>query len=149
MKDPHHLTGAVQMLPTPLAGNPSPGSGGNHGGMALLRAAQAWPTPRSTDGDHGGRVTPRKGREGGNLIEAVSARIWPTPNVPNGGRIRKSPNAKGGKEQVSLQTAAGGQLNPTWVEWLMGFPLGWTVLGPSETPSSRKSRKSSGGGSSK
>jgi hypothetical protein len=25
-------------------------------------------------------------------------------------------------------TAAGGQLNPTWVEWLMGFPLGWTDL---------------------
>ena len=20
-----------------------------------------------------------------------------------------------------------GSLNPTWVEWLMGFPLGWTV----------------------
>lgn len=20
----------------------------------------------------------------------------------------------------------GGQLSPTWVEWLMGFPLGWT-----------------------
>jgi len=24
--------------------------------------------------------------------------------------------------------AAGGRLNPTWVEWLMGFPLGWTAL---------------------
>ena len=22
-----------------------------------------------------------------------------------------------------------GQLNPTWVEWLMGLPLGWTDLG--------------------
>ncbi|MDK2600241.1 hypothetical protein QO179_20065 [Bacillus stercoris] len=22
----------------------------------------------------------------------------------------------------------GGQLNPTWVEWLMGFPTGWTEL---------------------
>lgn len=22
----------------------------------------------------------------------------------------------------------GGQLNPTWVEWLMGFPIGWTDL---------------------
>ena len=25
--------------------------------------------------------------------------------------------------------AIGGSLNPTWVEWLMGFPLGWTDLG--------------------
>jgi hypothetical protein len=22
----------------------------------------------------------------------------------------------------------GGQLNPNWVEWLMGFPIGWTDL---------------------
>ncbi len=30
------------------------------------------------------------------------------------------------------------------VEWLMGYPIGHTALEPSETPSSRKSRKSSG-----
>jgi hypothetical protein len=42
-----------------------------------------------------------------------------------------------------------GQLNPTWVEWLMGFPLGWTALDASATPSSRKSSKSSGGRSCK
>ena len=34
----------------------------------------------------------------------------------------------------SLTRAIGGQLNPTWVEWLMGFPLGWTGLEDSETP---------------
>jgi hypothetical protein len=27
-----------------------------------------------------------------------------------------------------------GTLNPTWVEWLMGFPSGWTDLKDSETP---------------
>lgn len=27
-----------------------------------------------------------------------------------------------------------GALNPDWVEWLMGFPIGWTALEPSETP---------------
>jgi hypothetical protein len=32
-------------------------------------------------------------------------------------------------------------LNPAFVEALMGFPVGWTVLEPSEMPSSRKSRK--------
>src|SRR3989304_2603564 len=31
-------------------------------------------------------------------------------------------------------STVGGQLNPTWVEWLMGFPLGWTDLEDSETP---------------
>jgi hypothetical protein len=38
----------------------------------------------------------------------------------------------------------GGALNPTWVEWLMGFPLGWTVCDASVTRSSRKSSRSSG-----
>jgi hypothetical protein len=27
-----------------------------------------------------------------------------------------------------------GQLNPEWVEWLMGYPIGWTDLKDSETP---------------
>ena len=27
-----------------------------------------------------------------------------------------------------------GRLNPTWVEWLMGYPIGWTDLSASETP---------------
>ena len=26
----------------------------------------------------------------------------------------------------------GGQLNPEWVEWLMGWPIGWTGLKPLE-----------------
>jgi hypothetical protein len=46
-------------------------------------------------------------------------------------------DSMGGRDKVS------GQLNPTWVEWLMGFPLGHTDLKPSEMPSSRKSPKSS------
>ena len=29
----------------------------------------------------------------------------------------------------------GGKLNPDWVEWLMGFPIGWTDCGASETQS--------------
>jgi hypothetical protein len=28
------------------------------------------------------------------------------------------------------QATIGGKLNPTWVEWLMGWPLGWTDLKP-------------------
>lgn len=28
----------------------------------------------------------------------------------------------------NLNDQVGGQLNPTWVEWLMGFPIGWTEL---------------------
>jgi hypothetical protein len=36
-----------------------------------------------------------------------------------------------------------GRPNPRWIEWLMGYPVGWcsTNSTPSATPSSRKSRK--------
>jgi hypothetical protein len=60
--------------------------------------------------------------------------------------------AKGRQNDLQMATyldTGSGALNPTWVEWLMGFPLGWTDLGPSETRSSRKSSSSSAGASSK
>lgn len=73
--------------------------------------------------------------------------MWPTPSA--------SEDAAGtvnGKMQFMLThaaklsdpeaTEAGGQLNPTWVEWLMGFPLGHTACMASATRSSRKSPKS-------
>lgn len=104
---------------------------------------QLWPTPRSSDADRGGR---------GDLIQAVRGnpnshyRMYPTPTVPNGGRSPKGGMSltgmtlDGKKRQVDLahfvrqSDGVSGQLNPTWVEWLMGFPLGWTDLKDSEMP---------------
>ncbi len=37
------------------------------------------------------------------------------------------------KTSESMTAGNGGKLNPTWVEWLMGFPLGWTDLDASGT----------------
>jgi DNA (cytosine-5)-methyltransferase 1 len=31
-------------------------------------------------------------------------------------------------EKKAMTAGRGGKLNPTWVEWLMGFPTGWTDL---------------------
>jgi hypothetical protein len=45
-------------------------------------------------------------------------------------------------EVVYLTTP--GPLNPTWVEWLMGFPTGWTALDASVTPSSPSKPRSRG-----
>lgn len=101
------------------------------GGKCLQEEARKWPTPRSTDGSHGGRVTPRKSREGGNLIEAVSARFYPTPQA--GANNPAAHHAVSGDFKTKLCEAWGipttGQLNPMWVEWLMGFPIGWTDCG--------------------
>ena len=37
-----------------------------------------------------------------------------------------------------LNVVVGGSLNPTWVEWLMGWPIGWTDLGPLGTDKFRQ-----------
>jgi DNA (cytosine-5)-methyltransferase 1 len=75
--------------------------------------------------------------------------MWPTPRSSEW----KGAGPLGSKSQAymleknylcaSVQEAEqlSGQLNPTWVEWLMGFPLEWTDCGPSATRSSRKSPK--------
>ena len=55
-------------------------------------------------------------------------RLWPTPSVC-GNYNRKGASLTSGD---GLATVAGGALNPTWVEWLMGWPIGWTGLEPVE-----------------
>jgi hypothetical protein len=76
-----------------------------------------WPTPTAADGS---RSTTYQNRPDGSrsltLIGAVKA--WPTPPTAS----RRSGLQSHG------QNAILGQLNPTWVELLMGFPPGWTDL---------------------
>lgn len=94
-----------------------------------------WPTPRSTDGSHGGRVTPRKSRNGGNLIEAVPKETFPTPTQRD---WKSGTGADHGEHSPPLSSAIGGQLNPTFVEWLMGWNYGWTSLDKGRIPFSRE-----------
>jgi DNA (cytosine-5)-methyltransferase 1 len=60
---------------------------------------------------------------------------WPTPTANEDAAGRP-----GGKMQKMLgnhpdvRGMGGGTLNPTWVEWLMGYPKGWTDLSLSVTP---------------
>lgn len=79
---------------------------------------------------------------------AQKQKLWPTPNasdcrdrgnISNPAVQRRL--AKGKQLGLSMVVSeSSGQLNPAWVEWLMGFPIGWSVCAPSATPSSRKSR---------
>lgn len=78
------------------------------------------------------------GNNGFGLRLQTAVKMWPTPTA----------NRWGGLQSHGMN-AISGSLNPTWVEWLMGFPLEWTALEPSETPSSRKSPKSLAGQSCK
>ena len=78
------------------------------------------------------------------LTDGIASGLLPTPAARDWKDNGTSP-AELNRNSVTLATIAGGYLNPTWVEWLMGFPTDHTALNASETPSSRKSQKSSGG----
>ncbi len=128
------------LWPTPtVAGNYNRPYPGKQSGFGLATAVNLWPTPTASLGTKGGRITPRKGREGGTLIEAVASRTWPTPVASMAkGSSPASLTRKSGADRSNdrldhaVMASDGGQLNPTWVEWLMGWPIGWTDLKPLE-----------------
>ena len=76
-------------------------------------------------------------------------RLWPTPAAHEGrlGYQRRDTGKKGTQKSLTTKVIdkeggrkkTTGQLNPTWVEWLMGYPIGWTDLNVSETALSHKS----------
>ena len=86
----------------------------------------SWPTPMSSE--YKANKNYRPGRQNG-LTQAVMK--WPTPTAHNA----KETNAPSehSRNTPTLAAQAGGTLNPTWVEWLMGWPLEWTDLKPLET----------------
>ena len=101
-----------------------------------------WRTPDTGNGE-----TPKALLEGkthrvsGNAIQvrlSDQVKMWPTPSTRDykggyiGGRMR---NGKVSRDTLDVavqhtdnQEKTNGTLNPTWVEWLMGFPLGHTDL---------------------
>lgn len=112
---------------------------GKDRGLGLARQVK-WPTPRNR---MTGAATPNRSTDKFNNLESVVARrIWPTPNVHmehHGGTGYKASLRRQelGKQVVldqaiQIEQGHGGQLNPDWVEWLMGWPIGWTDLRPLE-----------------
>jgi len=91
-------------------------------------ASGSWPTPTANDYKNAGYQT-ANGRVYVTLPGATgSAPVkWPTlkssPSGPD--YARRNREGSGGDD---LATVVGGQLNPTWVEWLQGYPLGWTEV---------------------
>lgn len=56
------------------------------------------------------------------------ARNWTTPTARNAKECNALSESQ--RNTPTLAAQAGGSLNPTWVEWLMGWPLEWTDLKP-------------------
>lgn len=117
--------------------------------------APLFPTPtapRKHDNDNtAGRCYSRERKDLANVAIAelrMAARdnyiphMWPTPTsrdykdcgdsiingmIPVNGHLGRAVGS----------SRESGSLNPQWVEWLMGFPIGWTDCDVSEMPSSR------------
>jgi hypothetical protein len=98
----------------------------------------SWPTPTKTDAEKGYASPPGDANDRGRQTLCGAVNAWATPTAWLG---RRNSHAKGDarrwhnperSNELSDQVAATGTtgpLNPTWVEWLMGFPLNWTSLG--------------------
>jgi hypothetical protein len=98
-----------------------------------VRHPNLWPTPRSCSA-MAATITPESvwnENRNPNLETIVGRKMWGTPKAQDSRHALWDRN-KGnlGKQVSGLHD--GGKLNPTWVEWLMGWPLGWTDLKPLE-----------------
>ena len=103
----------LMATPTATANQLSPSMMKHPGCRAML------PTPTANAGTGAGH----QGRQGGLNLQTAVHRL-PTLTADDTGH-RKGKYAQGG---TALSCQAGGKLNPQWVEWLMGYPLGHTAL---------------------
>jgi hypothetical protein len=110
---------------------------GNGGKRPSYQDAKQWPTPTAACANGG--QTSRSGKRKGELLLAGAVKAFPTPKArdwKDTGTVPPSRVADPGKDTLGqhvARTEPGGSLNPTWVEWLMGWPLGWTDSAQSAT----------------
>jgi len=125
------------LWPTPLANSHTgAGHGPNKTGSPNLQTmVKAWPTPDAHMGS-GGRTSkmPPTGKRANGTKQQITlndAVKWScaTPTARDW-RSGKASQATHDRNSRPLSEQIGGSLNPTWVEWLMGWPLGWTDLKP-------------------
>jgi hypothetical protein len=102
----------MEWTPTATANQMAPSMRQRNPGLRL------WPTPTTKD-----RSQEPPNRKGGISL-GTAARLWPTPVA----RDHKGVGMKGQLPTTVWQSEGSGSLNPEWVEWLMGFPIGWTDL---------------------
>lgn len=95
-----------------------------------------WPTATTNDATGSQYAYGRNKKKILKLTGAV--KFWPTSRAHHGaGTQSKECKSKKPTESFlgqiqygGIQTQQKGQLNPDWVEWLMGWPIEWTDLKP-------------------
>jgi hypothetical protein len=111
--------------------------GGSNSRKALKK--RLLPTPDASQRGPTKDYDPKAKSQSGRTLQSFAAK-FPTPQASDNRDRGNMSNpciqrriAKG--KQIMLSQSVhptSGQLNPTWVEWLMGWPLGWTDLKPLE-----------------
>jgi hypothetical protein len=113
--------------------------GGSNSRKALKKRQEMWPTPCATDHKGAGKTGTLRDRldyaaeRGATKSKTYT---WPTPRTKgmcggSGAWAQLKANTTI-EEARAMGAGNGGKLNPTWVEWLMGWPLEWTDLKPLE-----------------
>jgi hypothetical protein len=99
-----------------------------------------WPTPVAE------RTRYVNYKQGGRSLGAeVRRRSVPTPAATDWKGSSKPGQRRGQLTDPAMGVIpAGGRLNPTFVAWLMGWPIGWTDLEPLEMDRFRRWRSSHG-----
>ncbi len=108
---------------------------GKHSQITLQRAVKMWPTPLAHLAKENGSPSEFR-RKSPSLTASVHKAMWPTPaasddrdrgNLSTPAIQRRQ--EKGKQLNLSMVVShSSGALNPEWVEWLMGFPIGHTDL---------------------
>jgi len=110
-------------------------------GPTLAEAVRMWPTPRAKESG----AWQWNGSRNKKLLTLLGkARMFPMPTRTDATKWNNKTvqQRKETHSSVRLPNGVternGGQLNPNWVEWLMGWPIGWTDLKPLETAKFRQ-----------
>ncbi len=125
--------------------------------VGLANAVKFWPTPKVATGDYCYQPgTKKKSLNLQGAVKLFNSPIYPTPTVRDhkgsyspaalirkDGAIRMDTLPQAARYHADGNPKHSGSLNPAWVEYLMGYPIGHTVSNASATPSSRKSRNCS------
>jgi len=141
---------AEKLWPTPCASEARQGlqirrEGKKGTQESLSTAVRTWPTPQAHKTTESGEIvnadgTPWDGKSkphskttGRPITTALADAVkFATPQARDF-RTGQQSRWENPERTRNLNDQIGGQLNPTWVEWLMGWPLGWTDLKPLET----------------
>lgn len=115
-----------------------------------------WPTPTTADAYTDNLKSSQQSDGSMHSVSLAQAvQMYPTPTARDyrsnmkletvDRRAEESSRGVSLSEFVQRVDRSNGRLNPDWVEWLMGWPIGWTALNPLATARFREWQQQHGG----